>query len=1059
MNIFNILLLTCILFTVFMGIIVYRRNSKHPVNQIYTVLSMLVAYSGVVNYFISIAGSETEVYALLRLTSLRLFIFPVSVHFYLLLTQQKHVFKGYLLYILLYLFPSMMVFTTNPRDLFDVVLINKTLGWNFYMKDTVIDNAMTIYILSLTFLLIFLGINYIIRSKDKLHKVQGLLVLTGLIGALIFPVVFDIALPLFNIVIPQISSLAFILGYCLIAFAIIRFELFAATPASAADEILKNISDAVILTDRLGNITFVNESAVGLFGFDKEELLGKNIQELFAGDIPGEITREGPETMNETIISNSGFIAVMVSHTALYLHKDELNGHAYIIREITELKNLIDKLAESETRYKNIFENIQSVYFESSPDGTILEISPSVSDYTDYKREDLIGQSITKLYSGNLPPEEYWELFMKSQGMVIVSVQMNGKTGMTGEGMLHTRLLRKPDGTPDRLVGSVTSISALKKAEKQLAESEERYRLLFEKSPEGILVVKGFDEGIAANEAAMQILGVQTVKECLDHPLIGFVHPDDKEMLIHFNQNRINRRKEKNQGVVRIIRPDGAVRNIDYLIHEISFGEEKFLQIMMHDITEKVEAQKRLIDSEKRYSLLVETSPDSISLMNDKFEILMVNSQTALYTGIPVEKMVGTNIFDYLPNPEATGEREKVIQQVFDKGEILEQVRVIWDTAVGRKWFSVSIVPLKDENNKVEMVMGIIRDITQIEEAEQKIRRNEAIYRLFLENFQGIAFRLSFENRLEFLYGEVFELTGYTIEDFFAGIPDVRRIIYPEDRLNIFKALRMLRQIPNSRVTIECRIIHRNGSIKYLRLYLQNMMDEKGKPSFLQAALFDKTDYYDLQNKIINSVIETEDRERRRFAEDLHDELGPLLSSVRIYINLIQTKNPGQEKERLELIEIAKQLLDDAIGQTKSISYNLMPEVLNQYGFIPSIKSYCRKTNIADKLNVVIQTDDIDEEARFDAKVEIALYRVVKELIYNTVKHSGAKNIRIRFFMHHQMPALEYSDDGQGFNVDQKVQSGTTLGVRNIFHRIQSVNGTVNFNSAPDKGIKVTIKW
>jgi signal transduction histidine kinase len=223
--------------------------------------------------------------------------------------------------------------------------------------------------------------------------------------------------------------------------------------------------------------------------------------------------------------------------------------------------------------------------------------------------------------------------------------------------------------------------------------------------------------------------------------------------------------------------------------------------------------------------------------------------------------------------------------------------------------------------------------------------------------------------------------------------------------------------------------------------------------------LFDKTDIYEHQNHIINAITETEDRERLRFSEDLHDDLGPLLSSIRVYAHLIQTKTPEQQKERVELIEFTKQLIDDAIQQTRNISYNIMPDILSFYGLVPSIKTFCQKINKTNQIDIHIITEAFNENERFDSKLELALYRAIKELINNTIKHARAKVITIRFFKTNEFHAIELSDDGIGFEFSDKVNEGNGLGLRNIIHRLQSVNGMVHFNTIPGSGTTVLMRW
>jgi PAS domain S-box-containing protein len=809
MSIYSILLMAGVVLAVAIGTIVLNRNSRNPANLVYASLCFLAALSTFVNSLISQAGSEREVFTLLHLVSLRLLIFPMSVHFYLAFTRQKKILRGYWLYLLLYLFPAILILTTNPHGLFDLRYAGEGLGWFFYLKQVPLAKVMTIFIFSMTSLLIVLGILHVIRSRPGMARKQAWFILAGFSVSFLLPVIFEIALPFIPRLVPQTESCTQILGFCLIAVAISRYDLFAASPEAAVDEIVQKISDAVILTDRNGKITFFNQAAMQLAACGPGQLVSENFNDLFTDPVFQDKVNGVSDTADKSLKTFSGAeVPVMISHAPITKGGKKIRGHAFVLHEITELKKVMDQLAENE----------------------------------------------------------------------------------------------------------------------------------------------------------------------------------------------------------------------------------------------------------KKYSMLVENSPDDIFLLNRQMEFLMVNTHAAKMMNLPVSGITGHEMSEVFPADVAV-KQSRSVQEVFESGQMSEHSKTFTVTHSGKRWYSTILIPVKDEKGNVVSVMGIGRDITDVEQAELKIRENEEKYRLYLENFQGIAFRMTLDNRLEFLYGEVYNITGFTIEELFNNTPLIWRVIHPEDRMQLLKAVKMLRSIPNSRTTNECRIIHKDGKIRYLLLFLQNIVGPDGKPRYIQAAIFDKTENYELQNRVINSIMETEDRERMRFAEDLHDELGPLLSSIRMYVNLIQIRIPEAEKENRELADFTKHLLDDAVQQAKNISYNIMPEVLSQYGLIPSVKSYCSKINKAELIRIEIQTDRVGEEERFDSKIELALYRALKELINNTMKHARAGNITIRFSKSAGLPMVEYTDDGIGFDVDEKISAGATLGVRNIFHRIQSVNGSVYYTSAPGKGTKVQITW
>jgi len=210
------------------------------------------------------------------------------------------------------------------------------------------------------------------------------------------------------------------------------------------------------------------------------------------------------------------------------------------------------------------------------------------------------------------------------------------------------------------------------------------------------------------------------------------------------------------------------------------------------------------------------------------------------------------------------------------------------------------------------------------------------------------------------------------------------------------------------------------------------------------------------KRKILSTIVETEEKERKRFAEDLHDGIGPLLSSVSLYMNELQCEKHSQDK-KMEFLKIANNLLDESIRNTRIISNNLMPGVLNDFGLINSLEAFCAKLIKNGTIEVSIHSDLKDK--RYNAVVEITLYRVILDLINNTLKHAAANSIDIEIHEKDKFIYLSYSDNGKGFDVEKTMndpQKG--LGLNNIVNRIKTIGGTCDFLSILDKGIQVNIK-
>ncbi len=209
------------------------------------------------------------------------------------------------------------------------------------------------------------------------------------------------------------------------------------------------------------------------------------------------------------------------------------------------------------------------------------------------------------------------------------------------------------------------------------------------------------------------------------------------------------------------------------------------------------------------------------------------------------------------------------------------------------------------------------------------------------------------------------------------------------------------------------------------------------------------------EKRLLNAVIKTEEKERKRFANDMHDGIGPLLSTAKMSVSaLLQDKENTKNTDILKNIEL---VIDEAISSIKEISNNLTPHILTNFGLVSAIDNFVKKVNETKKINIEFESDL--QNIRFDNNTEITLYRIVCELINNTIKHADAKNININILKHRSSLIIQYSDDGIGFSQElHDNENPKGMGLSNISSRIKSINGVLVLNSNPNEGINVFIK-
>ena len=207
-----------------------------------------------------------------------------------------------------------------------------------------------------------------------------------------------------------------------------------------------------------------------------------------------------------------------------------------------------------------------------------------------------------------------------------------------------------------------------------------------------------------------------------------------------------------------------------------------------------------------------------------------------------------------------------------------------------------------------------------------------------------------------------------------------------------------------------------------------------------------------LNKRLLTAVLRAEEKSKSRFAKELHDGMGPLLSSAKMSLTALNSAK--EEKQRAEIIVNTTYVIDEAIRSLREISNNMQPQVLNDFGLARGLQNFINKSVAIHSAKICFTTNLRNE--RFDPDVEIVVYRVICELINNSLKHSGCNAINMSLILNEGSLALDYADDGQGFDPQSMMDCG--MGLSNIASRINSLNGTLDITSEKDKGMRAFVK-
>ena len=207
-----------------------------------------------------------------------------------------------------------------------------------------------------------------------------------------------------------------------------------------------------------------------------------------------------------------------------------------------------------------------------------------------------------------------------------------------------------------------------------------------------------------------------------------------------------------------------------------------------------------------------------------------------------------------------------------------------------------------------------------------------------------------------------------------------------------------------------------------------------------------------LNKRILTAVLRTEEKARSRFSKELHDGLGPLLSSAKM--SLTALSRDEHDAEQREIIANTTYVIDEAIRSLREISNNLSPHVLNDFGLARGVQHFIDRSAAMHDVKIRFTTNLRSE--RYDSDVEVILYRVICELINNSLKHAACKSINLSLSQIGTELSLDYSDDGRGFNPQAMMDCG--MGLSNIASRINSLGGTFDIRSSKGKGMQAAIR-
>lgn len=197
--------------------------------------------------------------------------------------------------------------------------------------------------------------------------------------------------------------------------------------------------------------------------------------------------------------------------------------------------------------------------------------------------------------------------------------------------------------------------------------------------------------------------------------------------------------------------------------------------------------------------------------------------------------------------------------------------------------------------------------------------------------------------------------------------------------------------------------------------------------------------------QLLNATLQSQEEERKRIGQDLHDDVGASLSNLKMI--MAQNENTPSDKH--------KPLIDNIIATVRNISHSLSPPGLDLFGFEFTLQELLDTFNASGSIQVHFENRADKKIDALNKKTALALYRIIQELLANTIKHAGAKNIFLNFFTENNCMVFTYRDDGKGMPESTAKKSG--MGMQNIEARLKMISASFSISTGENKGFFIKI--
>ena len=344
---------------------------------------------------------------------------------------------------------------------------------------------------------------------------------------------------------------------------------------------------------------------------------------------------------------------------------------------------------------------------------------------------------------------------------------------------------------------------------------------------------------------------------------------------------------------------------------------------------------------------------------------------------------------------------------------------------------------------------------------EENFPESDARYQTLIEQIPAVVFMAFLDKGIGEAYvsPQIEAILGYTQEEWLNDPVRWYQKIHPDDKDRWSVEAAGLFLLGNPLKSLY-RVIASDGRVVWFHCEAKMVRNQDGRPWFIHGVAFDITELKSAEDALKKSaeqlqtlsrrLMEVQESERRNIALELHDEIGQVLTGLKLTLE-VSTKLPAAELG--DTLGRARGLVNELMARVRKMSLDLRPGMLDDLGLLPTllwhIENYTAQTNV----KVDFRHSGLERQ-RFAPEVETTAYRVVQEALTNVARHAKVPEVTVRVWAHQDTLSIEVADDGQGFELDSVVARGTS-GLTGMRERATLAGGQLQIESRPGAGTRL----